>query len=144
MGVLGVVARSAAHGGRITRPQWYHLLYNQVEYTTKSCHVLRSTSLLSGFHTHSRSSLPFSALTILVGTGGPNIWYQSGYLLGQCCTTLPIPKNGDYNGHSFSLSSPPCCRHHCGGEFIVVERVIKKSSLSIAYPMLTRTNYTEW
>jgi hypothetical protein len=45
--------------------------------------------------------------------------------------------------HPFSLSPlrHPC--HH-GGERIIIEHVIEKSSLSIVYPTLTRSNYTEW
>jgi hypothetical protein len=48
------------------------------------------------------------------------------------------------HGCQFSLSPParrPC--HH-GGERVIVERVIEKSSSSIVYPTLTRSNYMEW
>jgi hypothetical protein len=42
--------------------------------------------------------------------------------------------------------SPPPRRpcHRDGGWQVIVERVIEKSTAGIVYPMLTRTNYTEW
>ncbi|TVU17455.1 hypothetical protein EJB05_33493, partial [Eragrostis curvula] len=33
---------------------------------------------------------------------------------------------------------------HVGDAGVVVERVVEKSTAGIVYPMLTRTNYTEW
>jgi hypothetical protein len=44
-----------------------------------------------------------------------------------------------------SPSPPPRRpRHRDDGRQIVVERVVEKSTAGIVYPMLTRTNYTEW
>jgi hypothetical protein len=34
--------------------------------------------------------------------------------------------------------------HRDGGRQVVIKRVIEKSTTSIVYPKLTRTNYTEW
>jgi hypothetical protein len=44
----------------------------------------------------------------------------------------------------FSLSPPPRHPWNRSGECHIVERVIKKSSVSIVYPTLTQTNYTKW
>jgi hypothetical protein len=35
-------------------------------------------------------------------------------------------------------------RGHSAGRGVVIERVIEKSSAAIVYPVLTRTNYSEW
>jgi hypothetical protein len=37
----------------------------------------------------------------------------------------------------------PCGSRHSGRE-VVIERVIEKSTAMILYPILTRTNYSEW
>jgi hypothetical protein len=39
-------------------------------------------------------------------------------------------------------SRQPC--HRDGGRQTIVERVVGRSTTGIVYPMLTRTNYTEW
>jgi hypothetical protein len=42
------------------------------------------------------------------------------------------------------LSPPPRRPWNRGGDRHIAERVIKKSSASIIYSTLMRTNYTEW
>jgi hypothetical protein len=54
-------------------------------------------------------------------------------------------QNDDRHDRPFSLSPPPRQPHHHGGDRnIVTERVVEKSSSSLVFPTLTRTNYTEW
>jgi hypothetical protein len=40
--------------------------------------------------------------------------------------------------------SPVPCRRGSSGHGVIVERVIEKSVMGITYPVLTRTNYSEW
>jgi hypothetical protein len=49
-------------------------------------------------------------------------------------------------GHGCQFSLSPLARRprHHGGERVIIERVVEKSSSSIVYPMLTHSNYTEW
>jgi hypothetical protein len=54
-------------------------------------------------------------------------------------------QNGDRHDRPFSLSPPPRRPRHRGGDRnFVTERVVEKSSSSLVFPTLTRTNYTEW
>ena len=55
--------------------------------------------------------------------------------------SLPIGNDDQYRRLSVS---PPPRRWRRTGREPVVEHVIKRSSASIVYPTLTRTNYTEW
>jgi hypothetical protein len=48
------------------------------------------------------------------------------------------------HGRQFSLSPPPRRPRHHVGERVVVECIVEKSSSSIVYPTLTRSNYMEW
>jgi hypothetical protein len=57
---------------------------------------------------------------------------------------LTHSQSEDSHGRPFSLSPPPHRPHHHCVECVIVDRVIEKSSSSIAYPMLTCMNYTEW
>jgi hypothetical protein len=54
------------------------------------------------------------------------------------------PTDDDRNDRPFSLSPPPRRPWNRGGDRHIAERVIKKSSASIIYSTLMRTNYTEW
>jgi hypothetical protein len=53
-------------------------------------------------------------------------------------TATVIPSRCHQHRNYRSTSRRRCSEH------VFVERVIEKSSLSIVYPTLTRTNYTEW
>jgi hypothetical protein len=58
--------------------------------------------------------------------------------------SAPSPR-GHHDDRHFSPSPPPRhLRHRGGGRSIVVEHVIEKSSTSIVYPTLMRSNYTKW
>jgi hypothetical protein len=56
----------------------------------------------------------------------------------------PSP-HGEHDKYPLSPLALPRHLNHCGDDCnIVLEWVIKELTSSIVYPMLTRTNYTEW
>jgi hypothetical protein len=102
-----LVTWSATHGGRITRPQLYHLLYNQVKYTTNKCHVLRSIRSLSRFHTR--------AVHFVLGSRGPQ-WSPANPAKGSTAfrnSICSLPGQGKHSLPEFNLQ--PSLRL---GEFI--------------------------
>ena len=73
-------------------------------------------------------------------------WHQSGYVPGAMSASS-APQFGDHlpslppRRRVSASPAPRRGRHH---REVIVERVVKESSGSIQWPMLTRTNYQEW
>jgi hypothetical protein len=68
-----------------------------------------------------------------------NRWYQSLGRIWRSMDKLVTPPRS----RKVSLSPVPCWSCHSGRE-VVIERVVEKSTAVIIYPILTRTNYSEW